>query len=616
VTSDAGDRFEERDVPSIEFDTAPARVSDRGADDTPSTSGPAAQAEDDADAGPGFDAAESEPAAQSAVAPEDAAEPPVDAEPEIAPLAGINQALSAAAPEADSGLATAQTHGKGQLTAQAPARMAAQARSATAATPPAAAPAGPDGGGIRVSVTPASLVAPSNAALGGGAAVAALAAAQAQANRAGNTAQSAPAQGAGTAPSAVQVLPAGLAAASQPVQSGSGLGNPDTATADQTSQPRNAQTPNAPANNTQAQNTLAVAGGISEIRVTNTPGQVARADTGLTNSGQANTVQANTGQTPAAQADPAGPANAPVPPAGVATEEPATGAAPGTQGPTTPRNSALAQLATTTGRPNEVPGGPSGDSPTLPEPKGQLDTSRSQTNPALNAQGQAAQGQAAQGQAGPAQAAQLQQSGATGRTPVAGKAGQGAERAAPAAAGNGAAASGQPAAAQPGLIPLGLTQAAARIPGMAPVQARPTTPGAVPVDQVAVQIQKAVGAGQDRIRIQLHPAELGRIDVKLDLGNDGFVKAVVSVDKPETFELFQRDLRGLERALQDAGLKTDSGSLSFNLRGEDRGAPGSGQERGQPNDGTSRMDLDEEAAVEPAVAAAVSATDGRIDIRV
>ena len=35
----------------------------------------------------------------------------------------------------------------------------------------------------------------------------------------------------------------------------------------------------------------------------------------------------------------------------------------------------------------------------------------------------------------------------------------------------------------------------------------------------------------------------------------------------------QRDSRGLERALQDAGLKTDSGSLSFNLRGEGQGDP-------------------------------------------
>ena len=619
VTADTEDRFEEGDVPEINFDTAPAREPDRGADNPPSTSAPAAQAEDDADADPGIRAAESKLSAQSAAAPEDAAEPPADSEPVTTPLAGISQALSSAAPEADSGLATAQAHGKGQFTAQALARMAAQARNATAATPSATTPAGQDGGGVRVSVTPASLVAPSNAALGGGAAVAALAAAQAQANRAGNTAQTAPVQDAGSAEAATRVLQAGLAAASRPVQSGPGLGNPDTAAAGQSNQPRNAQTPNAPANNTQAQNTLAVAGGVSEIGLSNAPGKVAQANSGQTNSGQANSgqtnsgqihsgqanaAQANVGQTAVTLADPTGPANAPVPAAGLAAEDPTAGAASGPRGLTTPRDGALAQLAVATGRQSEVPGGPSGDSPTLQEPKGQADSPRSQTNPALNTQGQAAQGQA-----GPAQAAHSQQSGATGRTPVSGKAGQSAGPTAPAA-------SGQPATAQPGLTPLGLTQAAARIPGAVPAQARPATPGAVPVDQVAVQIRRAIGAGQDRIRIQLHPAELGRIDVKLDLGNNGVVKAVVSVDKPETLELFQRDPRGLERALQDAGLKTDSGSLSFNLRGEERGAPGSGQERGQLDDGSTRMDLDDETAVEPPAAAAASAPDGRIDIRV
>jgi flagellar hook-length control protein FliK len=99
-------------------------------------------------------------------------------------------------------------------------------------------------------------------------------------------------------------------------------------------------------------------------------------------------------------------------------------------------------------------------------------------------------------------------------------------------------------------------------------------------NQVAVEIQKAVVAGKDQIRIRLNPAELGQIDVSLKVRNDGTVKAVVTVDRPETFDLMQRDARGMERALQEAGLKTDSGSLSFNLRDGDQQAPNDGQ-RGQ-----------------------------------
>jgi flagellar hook-length control protein FliK len=87
-------------------------------------------------------------------------------------------------------------------------------------------------------------------------------------------------------------------------------------------------------------------------------------------------------------------------------------------------------------------------------------------------------------------------------------------------------------------------------------------------NQVAVQIKKAIGQGADQIRIQLKPAELGAVEVKLAVTEDGRAMAVVSVERPETLDLLQRDANGLRQALQDAGLSTDSNSLSFNLRGE------------------------------------------------
>jgi len=130
-------------------------------------------------------------------------------------------------------------------------------------------------------------------------------------------------------------------------------------------------------------------------------------------------------------------------------------------------------------------------------------------------------------------------------------------------------------------------------PGMA---ARPALAQPVPVDQVAVHIQRAAAAGEDRIRIRLHPAELGQIDVRLKVGHDGVVRAVVAVDRAETFNLMQRDAHGLERALQDAGLKTDSGSLSFNLRGEGQGGQGGEPEaRYSPTAGPANQHIDQAA---------------------
>lgn len=90
-------------------------------------------------------------------------------------------------------------------------------------------------------------------------------------------------------------------------------------------------------------------------------------------------------------------------------------------------------------------------------------------------------------------------------------------------------------------------------------------------EQVAVHIQRAVREGSGRLSVQLSPAELGRIHVKLEIDEDKRVTAAVTVERPSTLELLQRDIRGLERALHNAGLTMEGGDLSFSLgHGGDR----------------------------------------------
>jgi hypothetical protein len=95
----------------------------------------------------------------------------------------------------------------------------------------------------------------------------------------------------------------------------------------------------------------------------------------------------------------------------------------------------------------------------------------------------------------------------------------------------------------------------------------------VPVqEQVAVHVQRALREGSGRVSIQLSPAELGRIHVKLEIDDDKRVTAAVTVERPSTLELLQRDVKGLERALHDAGLNMEGGDLSFSLgQGADQG---------------------------------------------
>lgn len=103
------------------------------------------------------------------------------------------------------------------------------------------------------------------------------------------------------------------------------------------------------------------------------------------------------------------------------------------------------------------------------------------------------------------------------------------------------------------------------------------------IKQVTVEIAGGVKKGDTDIKIQLRPDQLGKVNVQLEIAKDGAVKALVLVDKAETLELLQRDSRGLERSLQDAGLKTGNGSLTFALN--DQGQSGSGQSSQGQNDG-------------------------------
>lgn len=87
------------------------------------------------------------------------------------------------------------------------------------------------------------------------------------------------------------------------------------------------------------------------------------------------------------------------------------------------------------------------------------------------------------------------------------------------------------------------------------------------MEQVTVQIDKQVKDGADTIKIQLKPHELGKIEIKLEVSSDGRVSATVTADKPETLAMLQKDAKGLEKALEDAGLKPDSSATSFSLKG-------------------------------------------------
>jgi flagellar hook-length control protein FliK len=124
------------------------------------------------------------------------------------------------------------------------------------------------------------------------------------------------------------------------------------------------------------------------------------------------------------------------------------------------------------------------------------------------------------------------------------------------------------------------------------------------VNQVTVQIDKAAKEGLDHISIQMRPESLGRIEVRLDLGQDGRVTAMITADRPETLDVLKRDAKGLEQALSDAGLKPDANSLNFSLRGEQQNKnQNANQGQGRANDASGRGLAMDEAEPEIAIRA-------------
>ena len=138
----------------------------------------------------------------------------------------------------------------------------------------------------------------------------------------------------------------------------------------------------------------------------------------------------------------------------------------------------------------------------------------------------------------------------------------------------------EPQAAAPNTTGDTAQQAALTPPSQdgSPAPVNPTVPAppvaqaaAIPLAGVAIEIAGRALAGKNRFEIRLDPPELGRIEVRLDVDRDGRVTSRLIADRSDTLDLLRRDASGLERALQDAGLKTADNGLQFSLRDQTTG---------------------------------------------
>ena len=139
----------------------------------------------------------------------------------------------------------------------------------------------------------------------------------------------------------------------------------------------------------------------------------------------------------------------------------------------------------------------------------------------------------------------------------------------------------------------------APVAAVAPLSVAVATNAPVPLSGLAIEIAASVKSGKSSFEIRLDPADLGRIDVRIDVDRNGQVTSHLTVEKPETLSMLRQDAPQLQQALDDAGFKTADGGLQFSLRDQSSSGQNSGSDTGR---NAQRLVISDEDTIPAAVA--------------
>lgn len=128
---------------------------------------------------------------------------------------------------------------------------------------------------------------------------------------------------------------------------------------------------------------------------------------------------------------------------------------------------------------------------------------------------------------------------------------------------------------------------------------------------VAIAARSKDGARQ--FDINMHPADLGKIDVRISVDSSGQAQAHLTAEQPQTLQLLKQDQTTLAQNLRDAGLNLANNGLNFSLKGE--------QQSSTPTFNTRSRALSIAAVQTPDIVSTSSSAniapgDSRLDIRV
>lgn len=111
---------------------------------------------------------------------------------------------------------------------------------------------------------------------------------------------------------------------------------------------------------------------------------------------------------------------------------------------------------------------------------------------------------------------------------------------------------------------------------------------APPVVQVSARIVERHDGRAQRFEMRLDPAELGKVDIRIEIGVDRKVHAVIAAHDSAALSDLMRGGKALEATLRDAGLDLADGGVKFEAASSDSGGAGgnsSSSANANPNGG-------------------------------
>jgi hypothetical protein len=135
------------------------------------------------------------------------------------------------------------------------------------------------------------------------------------------------------------------------------------------------------------------------------------------------------------------------------------------------------------------------------------------------------------------------------------------------------------------------------------------------VAHLSAEIARRLDAQNTRFQVELEPAGMGRVDVKIDIGASGALSASMNFDNPQSAEAMRARSGELQAALEQAGFDV-TGGLAFTTGGMDHGQSDHRAGRHAASAPPSALSA---SIDDPIIAAATPRTragDGRLDIRI